>query len=106
MKPDQVGMLPIYIGAKGEENQGLATASSENCLCVNAKASEADQKASKDFLNWVVTSDEGIKALSEDMGFTTPFKTFDQGEERQPARRGGRRGLQIPASSRSPGTSR
>ena len=78
MKPDQVGMLPIYIGAKGEENQGLATASSENCLSGNAKASEADQKASKDFLNWVVTSDEGIKALSEDMGFTTPFKTFDK----------------------------
>lgn len=77
MKPDQVGMLPIYIGAKGEENQGLATGS-ENYLCINAKASEADQKASKDFLNWVVTSDEGIKALSEDMGFTTPFKTFDK----------------------------
>lgn len=77
MKPDQVGMLPIYIGAKGEENQGLVTGS-ENYLCINAKASEADQKASKDFLNWVVTSDEGIKALSEDMGFTTPFKTFDK----------------------------
>ena len=77
MKADQVGMLPIYIGAKGEENQGLATGS-ENYLCINAKASEADQKASKDFLNWVVTSDEGIKALSEDMGFTTPFKTFDK----------------------------
>ena len=77
MKPDQVGMLPSYFGAKGEENLGLATGS-ENCLCVNAKASEADQKASKDFLNWVVTSDEGIKALSEDMGFTTPFKTFDK----------------------------
>lgn len=77
MKADQVGMLPIYIGAKGEENQGLTTGS-ENYLCINAKASEADQKASKDFLNWVVTSDEGIKALSEDMGFTTPFKTFDK----------------------------
>lgn len=77
MKANQVGMLPIYIGAKGEENQGLATGS-ENYLCINAKASEADQKASKDFLNWVVTSDEGIKALSEDMGFTTPFKTFDK----------------------------
>lgn len=77
MKADQVGMLPIYIGAKGEENQGLSTGS-ENYLCINAKASEADQKASKDFLNWVVTSDEGIKALSEDMGFTTPFKTFDK----------------------------
>lgn len=77
MKPDQVGMLPIYISAKGEENQGLATGS-ENYLCINAKASKADQEASEKFLNWVVTSDKGIKALSEDMGFTTPFKAFDK----------------------------
>lgn len=76
MKADSLGMIPIYIGAKGEENQGLATGS-ENYLCINAKASKADQKASEDFLNWVVTSKKGVKALSEDMGFTTPFKAFD-----------------------------
>ena len=72
MKPDQVGMLPIYIGAKGEENQGLATGS-ENYLCINAKASEADQKASKDFLNWVVTSEEGTAMMAEQFG-ACPFQ--------------------------------
>ena len=76
MSADQVGMMPIYIGAPGEENQGLATGS-ENYWCVNSKASEADQKATEEFLKWVITSDTGKKALSTEMGFTTPFKTFD-----------------------------
>jgi len=34
---DNLGMLPIYIGVDGEENQGLCTGS-ENYWCVNAKA--------------------------------------------------------------------
>ena len=76
MSDDQVGMLPIYIGAPGEENQGLATGS-ENYWCINSKASEADQKATAEFLKWVITSDTGKKALSEDMGFTTPFASFE-----------------------------
>ena len=71
-----VGMMPIYIGVKGEEKQGLATGS-ENYWCINDKASDADKKATEDFLSWVITSDTGKKALSQDMGFTTPFKTFD-----------------------------
>lgn len=76
MTADQVGMIPIYIGAEGEENQGLATGS-ENYWCINAKASEKDQKATADFLAWVISSDTGKKSISSDMGFTTPFKTFD-----------------------------
>lgn len=76
MKADQVGIMPIYIGVPGEENQGLATGS-ENYWCVNSKASEADQKATKDFLKWVITSDEGKKAMSDKMGFMTPFKSFN-----------------------------
>ncbi|MBQ6614413.1 MAG: ABC transporter substrate-binding protein, partial [Clostridia bacterium] len=40
----EFGMLPIYIGANGEENLGLCTGS-ENFWCVNAKASEADINA-------------------------------------------------------------
>ena len=75
MKAESVGMLPIYMGAKGEENQGLATGS-ENYWCINSKASDADKKATKDFLKWVVTSKTGIEALSSAMGFTTPFKSF------------------------------
>ena len=75
MKADSLGMLPIYIGVKGEEKQGLATGS-ENYWCINSKASDADKKATKDFLKWVVTSKTGIKSLSSAMGFTTPFKSF------------------------------
>lgn len=70
-----MGMLPIYIGADGEENQGLTTGS-ENYWVVNSEASEADQKATKDFLNWVITSDTGRDTLTNTMGFVTPFKTF------------------------------
>lgn len=73
---EDMGMLPIYIGVEGEENQGLCTGS-ENYWCVNSKASEEDIQATLDFLNWVITSDEGRTSLSQEMGFVTPFKTFD-----------------------------
>lgn len=73
LKGDQLGMLPIYIGVEGEENQGLCTGS-ENYWCVNKNVSEADIKATLDFLKWVVTSEEGTTALATDMGFVSPFK--------------------------------
>ena len=72
---DDLGMMPIYIGVDGEENQGLCTGS-ENYWCVNEKASDADKQATLDFLNWVVTSDTGRDAMANTMGFTTPFDTF------------------------------
>ena len=73
---EDLGMLPIYIGASGEENQGLCTGS-ENYWCVNAKADPADIQATLDFMAWVVESDEGREALAQEMGFVTPFTTFD-----------------------------
>ena len=73
MKADSLGMLPIYIGAGDEANQGLCTGS-ENYWCVNSKASEDDIQATLDFMNWCVTSDDGVKAMCKDMGFTIPFK--------------------------------
>ena len=72
---EDMGMLPIYIGAEGEENQGLCTGS-ENYWCVNSKASAEDQQATLDFLNWVITSDAGRESIAHEMGFTTPFDTF------------------------------
>ncbi|MDO4284214.1 MAG: ABC transporter substrate-binding protein [Eubacteriales bacterium] len=72
---ENLGMLPIYIGAEGEENQGLCTGS-ENYWCVNNQASEEDIQATLDFLSWVITSDEGRQSMSQDMGFVTPFDTF------------------------------
>ena len=77
---EDMGMLPIYIGVDGEEDQGLCTGS-ENYWCVNKKADEKDIQATLDFLSWVITSDEGRESISQEMGFTTPFKTFDENYE-------------------------
>ena len=74
---DQLAMIPIYIGAGDEANQGLCTGT-ENYWCVNKEASEDDIKATLDFMNWCVTSAEGTKAMAEDMGFTIPFKTAQE----------------------------
>lgn len=73
MTDDQLGMLPIYIGAGDEANQGLCTGS-ENYWCVNKNASADDQAATLEFINWCVTSDKGTTALADDMGFVIPFK--------------------------------
>ena len=70
---EDMGMLPIYIGVEGEENQGLCTGS-ENYWCVNNKASEADIQATLDFMNWCVTSELGTKTMADEMGFVIPFK--------------------------------
>ena len=70
---DNLGMLPIYIGVDGEENQGLCTGS-ENYWCVNNTASDEDIQATLDFLYWCVTSETGTSAMADDMGFVIPFK--------------------------------
>ncbi len=72
---EDMGMLPIYIGVEGEEEQGLCTGS-ENYWCVNKNASEEDIQATLDFMQWVVESDEGRDMLANQMGFVTPFTTF------------------------------
>lgn len=81
---ENLGMLPIYIGVKGEENQGLCTGT-ENYWCVNKNAPEEDIKATLDFINWCVTSEVGVKAMcgvegampsgGQGMGFVIPFKS-------------------------------
>ena len=72
---DNLGMLPIYIGAESEANQGLCTGT-ENYWCVNAKADPADIQATLDFMYWCVTSDTGLKYMcsGDQMGFVIPFK--------------------------------
>lgn len=75
MGAENLTMLPIYIGVEGEENQGLCTGT-ENYWCVNALADQEDIDATLAFLEWVITSDEGRKSMSQDMGFVVPFDTF------------------------------
>lgn len=69
---DNIGYLPIYFGVD-DEKQGLCCGT-ENYWAVNSRASEVDIKATLDFLEWVVTSEEGTTALAKDMGFVSPFK--------------------------------
>lgn len=73
LSADDVTMIPIYIGVGDEANQGLCTGT-ENYWCVNSAADEKDIQATLDFMNWCVTSDDGVKAMCKDMGFTIPFK--------------------------------
>ena len=72
MNPDDLAMIPIYCGVDGEEKAGLCCGT-ENCWAVNKNASEADIKATLDFMKWVVTSDEGTTMLAEQFG-PCPFK--------------------------------
>lgn len=78
MNPEDLVMLPIYCGAPDEANAGLCCGT-ENCWAVNAKASEADQKATLDFLKWVVTSEEGTKMMADQFG-PIPFKNAKESE--------------------------
>ena len=59
---ENLGMLPIYIGVDGEEDQGLCTGT-ENYWCVNKKASKEDIQATLDFMNWCVTDETAVKCI-------------------------------------------
>lgn len=78
MNPDDLTMLPIYCGVDGEENAALCCGT-ENCWAVNAKASEADIKATLDFMKWVVTSEEGTSMMAQEFG-PIPFKAAKASE--------------------------
>ncbi len=66
-------MIPYYCGVSGEEKAGL-NCGTENCWAVNAKASEADQKATMDFLVWCVTDPEASRLLVDSFG-AMPYKS-------------------------------
>ena len=77
---EDVKMLPIYTGREGEDKQGL-NIGTENFFSINSQASEADQKASIDFVNWLISSEKGKKFMVEDLGFIPPFNTFTEAEQ-------------------------
>ncbi|MCI6738893.1 MAG: ABC transporter substrate-binding protein [Intestinibacter sp.] len=82
VKEEDVKFMPIYTGVKGEEKQGLCIGT-ENYFCINNKASEADQKATQDFIEWLFTSDEGKDYVTNQLGFIAPFDTFSDDESPQ-----------------------
>lgn len=76
-----IGFLPYYMGIKGEEGSGPFSIYDAN-WAVNKNSSEVDRKATLDFIEWMLTSDEGRKAISQDMGLSAPYTTF--ADEYQP----------------------
>lgn len=77
VKENNVKFLPMYTGEKDDSSQGLAIGT-ENYLAVNTKASEQDQKATIDFVNWLFTSDEGKQHVINDLGFVAPFTQYGE----------------------------
>lgn len=80
VKENDIKFLPIYTGIDGEENQGICIGT-ENYLAINKKASDKEQKASIDFINWLFTSEKGKKYVINDLGFIAPFNTFGDNEK-------------------------
>jgi len=77
---EDIRFLPIYMGIAGEENQGLCTGT-ENFFAINSHASQEDQAASIAFVEWLFSSETGKKVVTEELGFITPFNTFEDNEK-------------------------
>ena len=65
-------MIPYYCGVEGEEMAGL-NCGTENCWAVNARVSEADQKATIDFMVWLVSDPDAAGQMVEQLG-VLPYK--------------------------------
>ena len=65
-------MIPYYCGVEGEEMAGL-NCGTENCWAVNARVSEADQKATIDFMVWLVSDPEAAGQMVAQLG-VLPYK--------------------------------
>ncbi len=79
VKEDDVKMMPIYTGIKGEEKQGLCVGT-ENYICINSKVSKEKQEASIAFLEWLFSSEKGKEYVTQELQFISPFNTFSESE--------------------------
>lgn len=78
VKAEDLYYMPIYIGAEGEEEQGLCTGT-ENFVCINSQASDDDIAASEKFLEWLYTSETGTAFVSTSYG-VAPFDGFNNSD--------------------------
>lgn len=79
VESENIKYLPIYMGIEGEENQGLCIGT-ENFFAINAKASDAEQKAAEDFIYWLFSSETGKEFVTNELEFIAPFDTFSEDE--------------------------
>lgn len=77
---ENVMFLPIYTGVAGEESQGLCVGT-ENYFAINSQATEEQQAAALNFLEWLFGSDTGKAYVTGELGFIAPFTTFGENEK-------------------------
>ena len=80
VKEENIKYLPIYMGIKGEETQGLCIGT-ENFFAINAKASDAERKATEDFIYWLFSSKTGKDFVINQLDLIAPFDTFTENEK-------------------------
>ncbi len=79
VESEDIKFLPLYTGVEGEKGQGLCIGT-ENYIAINKNASEEQQKASLDFLDWLFSSETGKEYVTDELDFITPFNTFTEDE--------------------------
>ena len=80
VQAENLRLLPLYIGADGEETQGVCVTDVQY-LAVNADASAEERQAAVDFLEWLFSTDDGKRYAVETLGLTPPFNTFKEDEQ-------------------------
>ena len=72
----EVGFVPLALTDDAAQADKLMVDVPTNWVVYN-KAPNADKKAAKDFLNWMVSSEEGKTALVKDFKYVPAFKTIE-----------------------------
>ncbi len=80
VKADKIKMLPIYMGADGEENQGLCIGT-ETYYAINSALPTETQQLAADFLVWLFSSERGTEYVTGELGFIAPYKNFEDTEK-------------------------
>ncbi|MFB3169582.1 ABC transporter substrate-binding protein [Neobacillus sp. 179-C4.2 HS] len=76
----EVGFIPLALSDDPAQSDKLMIDVPSNWVIYN-KAPDADKEAAKDFLNWMVTSEEGKTALTKEFKYIPAFKTIDANPE-------------------------
>ncbi|OLS40562.1 ABC transporter substrate-binding protein [Bacillus sp. MRMR6] len=72
----EVGFLPLALSDDAAQSDKLMIDVPSNWVVHNG-APDADKKAAKDFLNWMVSSEEGKTAITKEFKYIPAFKTID-----------------------------
>lgn len=75
--PDmEIGLVPMPLGNDPEEGDKLAVGV-PFYFVVNSASSEAQQQEAREFLNWLVSSDEGKATLVDEFGFIPAYPDIE-----------------------------